>query len=107
MDMHLTFARGKVAGEGNDDIGVFFIRGQYNTTTKECYFTKNYPGSHDVFYRGFREGKGIWGTWELQGLSGGFHIWPRAEGTENLEADVQHESKPADIIMVGEPTPAA
>ena len=65
MDMHLTFARGKVAGEGNDDIGVFLVRGGYNTTTKECYWTKTYPGSHDVYYRGFREGKGIWGKWEF------------------------------------------
>ena len=79
MDMHLTFARGSIAGEGNDDIGVFFIRGKYDTSTKECHWTKSYPGSHDVFYRGFREGKGIWGKWELDSMSGGFHIWPEVK----------------------------
>ncbi len=107
MDMHLTFARGKVAGEGNDDIGVFMVRGGYDTNTKECYFTKSYPGSHDVFYRGFREGKGIWGKWELDKFStGGFHIWPRGEGAGDREAQAAAESKPVDAIGIEETVPA-
>ena len=107
MDMHLTFARGKVAGEGNDDIGVFLVRGGYNTTTKECYWTKTYPGSHDVYYRGFREGKGIWGKWELDQLTtGGFHIWPRDEGSGDLDAQATAESKPVDAIGSEQTTPA-
>jgi hypothetical protein len=46
-----------------------------------------------VFYRGFREGKGIWGTWEITiQYHGGFHIWPRQAGegearTASLAAD--------------------
>ena len=33
-----------------------------------------------MFYRGFREGKGIWGTWEITiQYHGGFHIWPLGE----------------------------
>ena len=50
---------------------------------RECHWTKTYLGSHEVFYRGFREGKGIWGTWEIGGGlwgRGGFHIWPKAAG---------------------------
>jgi hypothetical protein len=52
-----------------------------------------------VFYRGFREGKGIWGTWEIAILSrGGFHIWPRqaGEGDERTETAVTEE--PVDAI---------
>lgn len=101
MDMHLTFARGSIAGEGNDDLGVFFIRGKYDTSTKECYWTKNYPGSHDVFYRGFREGKGIWGKWELDRLTGGFHIWPRNEETGDLDAKAEQEASPVDVEAIG------
>jgi hypothetical protein len=104
MDMHLTFARGSVAGEGNDDIGVFFIRGKYDAATKECYWTKSYPGGNDVFYRGFREGKGIWGKWEIDAMNtGGFHIWPRSEETGDLHAQPEQEAKP---VSVPAPTPA-
>ncbi len=41
-----------------------------------------------VYYRGFREGKGIWGLWELPNESGGFHIWPlgQGEGEQNYES---------------------
>lgn len=39
-------------------------------------------------YRGFREGKGIWGLWELPNESGGFHIWPLGEE----EGDQDHET---------------
>jgi hypothetical protein len=106
MDMHLTFARGSIAGEGNDDIGVFFIRGKYDGATKECYWTKSYPGSHEVFYRGFREGKGIWGKWELDRMSGGFHIWPRNEGSGDLDAHAEQEAKPVEAIGTEQATPA-
>ena len=106
MDMHLTFARGSVAGEGNDDIGVFFIRGKYDAATKECYWTKSYPGMHEVFYRGFREGKGIWGKWETDQLTGGFHIWPRSEETGDLDAKAQEETKPVEVEAIGKEQPA-
>lgn len=79
MELDLTFAKGKVTGTGIDDVGKFVIKGLYDTTTLECWWTKTYPGSHDVFYRGFREGKGIWGMWEITAFThGGFLIWPRA-----------------------------
>ncbi len=32
-------------------------------------------------YRGYNEGKGIWGLWEIPPTwKGGFHIWPEAMG---------------------------
>lgn len=78
MDLHLSFTNGKISGEGNDNVGAFIIRGQYHAESAECHWTKTYQGAHDVFYRGFREGKGIWGTWEIrQDSRGGFHIWPK------------------------------
>ena len=98
MDLHLEFAQGRILGEGNDDVGRFRIQGRYDEAERECHWTKTYPGSHDVHYRGFREGKGIWGAWEI-GLfaRGGFHIWPKglAEGeaaTRKTETELPTET---------------
>ena len=93
MDLSLTFANGSISGEGIDAIGRFNIKGRYDTENRECYWTKTYLGAHDVFYRGFREGKGIWGTWETgPHWHGGFHIWPRQEGDlEQVAASVPAE----------------
>jgi hypothetical protein len=78
MDLQLSFVNSRMSGAGTDDIGRFTIRGRYDAASRECWWTKTYPGSHDVAYRGFREGKGIWGTWEINLFThGGFHIWPR------------------------------
>jgi hypothetical protein len=76
MDLVLTFANNAVSGDGSDDISQFVVTGRFNETNGECYWTKTYLGGHDVYYRGFREGKGIWGLWDLPNESGGFHIWP-------------------------------
>lgn len=98
MDLHLTFANGNMTGEGNDDIGLFRIKGRYDANTRECDWMKTYVGAHDVFYRGFREGKGIWGTWEIGELRhGGFHIWPRG-ADEGEEAAAAEEEKPVNAI---------
>jgi hypothetical protein len=95
-DLILEFVNGRITGEGNDSVGAFVISGQYDTQTKECYWTKTYVGSHDVFYRGFRELKGIWGTWEIAASArGGFHIWPVAEGTAAGCAEEAEETVPA------------
>src|SRR5262245_8906003 len=81
MDLELTFANGSLSGSGGDDVGRFLISGRYNEASSECYWTKRYIGAHDVFYRGYREGKGIWGRWEIHSwIHGGFHIWPRNAG---------------------------
>jgi hypothetical protein len=92
MQLRLEFSAGAMHGDGVDDIGSFAIRGRYDTSSLECSWTKTYPGSHDVSYRGFREGKGIWGTWEI-GLfaRGGFHIWPKETGESERETATQNE----------------
>jgi hypothetical protein len=99
MDLHLEFSAGSVSGDGNDDIGRFLIRGKYDAATRECHWTKTYPGSHDVYYRGFREGKGIWGTWEI-GIRyhGGFHIWPKGEQESETTSEASETEVPVDAI---------
>ena len=101
MALHLNFVNGILNGEGCDDIGKFLIKGCYDASTRECYWTKSYIGAHDVFYRGFREGKGIWGTWEITIRDhGGFHIWPRRAGEGEVEHQAAAEAEPVDAIAV-------
>jgi hypothetical protein len=82
MELLLTFRQGAVSGEGRDWVGDFILRGQYEVTAGTCHWTKRYLAKHDVFYQGYNEGKGIWGTWEIPAgeefgaQKGGFHIWP-------------------------------
>ena len=71
MDLVLSFANGAISGDGIDDIGPFLISGHYDGKGGEYHWTKSYIGAHDVFYRGYHEGKGIWGLWELEYFSGG------------------------------------
>jgi len=97
MDLNLDFSNGLLNGDGNDDIGRFLVKGRYDVSNRECHWTKSYVGAHDVFYRGFREGKGIWGTWEISVFAhGGFHIWPRAAGEG--EQETIEQSEPVDAI---------
>jgi len=107
MDLELTFANGNLSGAGSDDVGRFLVKGRYDDAHGECHWTKTYIGAHDVFYQGYREGKGIWGRWEVQSWShGGFHIWPKH--AEEGEQDAQHEaqSEPAEAVST-ELNPAA
>lgn len=85
MEIVLTFADEQLTGEGRDVVGEFLFKGRYSLESGECHFTKHYIGKHNVFYRGFNEGKGIWGLWEIRYSipggrtyidKGGFHIWP-------------------------------
>jgi hypothetical protein len=65
MDLVLEFKSGVMRGDGADGIGFFSIMGNYSEQSGECSWIKQYVGRHAVDYRGFREGKGIWGTWKL------------------------------------------
>ena len=80
MDLSLTFQQGVIQGDGRDRVGEFLIRGKYDVADGRCHWCKRYIGAHDIYYDGFNEGKGIWGTWELlivfAQARGGFHIWP-------------------------------
>ncbi len=101
MDLVLTFANGQMSGDGRDDVGAFLIRGRYDAASGECYWTKSYIRAHDVFYRGFREGKGIWGTWEIKlWCRGGFHIWPRTSAEGETEAEQAAVEEPVDAVAV-------
>jgi hypothetical protein len=96
QEMQLSFHKGVIAGEGRDRIGAFLIRGFYSTEDGRCRWTKRYVGMHDVYYQGFNEGKGIWGTWSIDLNHGGFHIWPEgmsdpSNATLEAEADVPAE----------------
>jgi hypothetical protein len=74
-------------------VGGFVIAGGY-TDDGECRWTKTYPGSHEVAYRGFREGKGIWGLWEIPAYcKGGFHIWPLGADGAREEAVASAEQE--------------
>jgi hypothetical protein len=100
MDLELTFANGNLSGTGSDDIGRFLVKGRYDEATCECSWTKSYIGAHGVFYRGYREGKGIWGRWEIHSrFHGGFHIWPK--GTEEGTQEIQHETESRPVEAVG------
>ncbi len=101
MELRLTFRGGAMTGEGRDWVGQFHIKGQYNVADGKCYWSKKYLGKHDVFYQGYNEGKGIWGTWEIGYPTlgvlarGGFHIWPEGLGTETDEYLVEEADLPA------------
>jgi hypothetical protein len=110
MELLLTFRQGEMTGEGRDWVGKFVIRGRYSPRDSKCYWHKRYVGGHDVYYQGFNEGKGIWGTWELvpkevYGLvQGGFHIWPENMGdptqiTLAEEAEIPKEA--GELVEVG------
>ena len=108
MDLRLTFAQGVLTGEGRDWVGDFILRGQYELATGKCHWSKRYLGKHDVFYDGFNEGKGIWGTWEISAdqnlgmqLRGGFHIWPEGMRDPTERVLVEHADVPAPSEFAG------
>jgi hypothetical protein len=110
MNLCLTFKDGTLSGEGQDSVWKFIIKGRYDVKSGEVTFHKSYLGLHSVYYRGFAEGKGIWGVWEISnpgsGFSdkGGFHIWPHgmAEGTgEELEEEVGVPREVTKVVLVG------
>lgn len=92
MELRLTFAAGRMSGDGRDRVGPFVVEGVYDAASGKCSFAKRYVGSHVVRYTGYNEGKGIWGVWDLSGVKGGFHIWP--EGM--ADPTVEHLSEEAD-----------
>jgi hypothetical protein len=108
MELLLTFSAGRMIGEGRDWVGPFTIDGTYTLEDGRCYWVKQYDGKHAVYYQGFNEGKGIWGTWEIplpmppQYVKGGFHIWPEGlrlgSGPElSEEADAPVEAEPIEV----------
>lgn len=107
MDLHLTFRQGQMSGDGRDMVGDFIITGRYQTSDGQCWWHKRYLGKHDVIYKGYNEGKGIWGVWEIPPQQrGGFHIWPEAMGDPtqqrlSAEADLPAEVEDASGVLIG------
>ena len=84
MNLQLTFCQGAVTGTGRDWIGLFLIRGQYDLDDGRCPLVKRYTYGYDVTYKGYNEGNGIWGVWELDTVGrGGFHIWPEGKSPDD------------------------
>jgi hypothetical protein len=118
MEMRLTFRNGVLEGEGRDLLGPFLFAGRYSVADGRCHWIKRYLRRHDVFYEGFNEGKGIWGTWEIPPsqyvavLRGGFHIWPEgmadpSEPELSASANVPAEEEGVHFIdPMEEPVPA-
>jgi len=99
QELTLNFKQGNLSGDGLDGVGAFIIRGKYARETREVWWTKNYLGGHAVFYRGFREGKGIWGTWEINSFArGGFKIWPKALGAGEDETEAAEADAPVELV---------
>lgn len=106
-ELNLAFAGGRLTGDGRDDVGEFRVLGGYDVAAKECWWTKTYLGAHSVFYRGYREGKGIWGVWEITAFDhGGFHIWPRESGLGGVRTESIHREEPAGETVVPQLAPA-
>jgi hypothetical protein len=100
MELSLTFRNGVLTGDGRDWVGAFLFRGRYELDSGKCWWTKQYIGKHSIFYQGYNEGKGIWGTWEWsenQGWRGGFHIWPKAMGDPSQQRLVEEVEEPVTI----------
>jgi hypothetical protein len=77
LELNLAFAGGNLKGEGRDYLGKFRIKGTYQVDEGICTWTMTYYSMGSRMYRGFNEGKGIWGTWKMEHFwRGGFYIWP-------------------------------
>jgi hypothetical protein len=103
MELLLTFRQGTMTGEGRDVVGRFLVRGRYEVQDGRCHWTKRYLGGHDVFYQGFNEGKGIWGTWVLPDTSsvkGGFHIWPEGMPDPTKSQLTEEADLPAPVTEI-------
>jgi hypothetical protein len=105
MELRLTFRKGEITGDGRDRVGAFTFRGRYSVADGTCSWTKHYLGHHDVFYKGFNEGKGIWGIWDMApeiapiANRGGFRIWPEGMPDPTQPMLTAEADAPVDIIV--------
>jgi hypothetical protein len=111
MELHLTFRSGVINGEGRDWVAPFLVTGRYNLGDGHCHWTKRYVGRHDVFYDGFNEGKGIWGSWQIPGdpvvpeVRGGFYVWPK-EMPDPSSTHLVAAAEVEQVVEAEEPVPA-
>lgn len=111
MSLSLKFRNSKITGNGTDIVGDFFMRGKYDVSSGEVRIHKRYLSVIDVYCKGYAEAqhKGIWGVWEIaQFDTGGFHIWPLADGEErNLAVGGEADLTIEHVVFDDEPLPAA
>jgi len=102
MELRLQFSNGRMSGDGRDVVGAFSVDGTYDLETGQCNWDKQYHGRHTVQYRGFNEGKGIWGTWRLisEGyvFRGGFHIWPEGMSDPTKLDAAEEADEPIELV---------
>lgn len=91
MELDLSFARGRICGDGRDWVGAFVLSGSYDPAIGACTLLKSYLGQHDVDYDGVASTNGIRGTWRLIDRQtrkfvdfGPFHIWPVSRNVGEL-----------------------
>ncbi|MCH2081857.1 MAG: hypothetical protein MK226_05665 [Saprospiraceae bacterium] len=93
MNFQLDFQNGTITGSGSDDVGVFSWVGTYSIDSMTCNMTKFYHDRHTVAYKGNVDENGIWGTWSLSDLTGGFHIWPSQNGAQTKAEEEEKEEE--------------
>lgn len=101
MELTLDFAAGRMNGAGRDRVGQFVVTGSYDLADGKCEFVKQYLKAHAIVYKGYNEGKGIWGGWELvwhgSTMTGGFHIWPEGMADPSQPVIAEAVDLPRDI----------
>ncbi|MEM6803267.1 MAG: hypothetical protein AAF696_17805 [Bacteroidota bacterium] len=97
----LEFRKQQIRGYGSDSLGSFVWEGQYDLEVGRCQMVKTYVGAYSVFYKGTLDENGIWGTWQLISLSGGFHLWPKSNKSSNRPTakEVLPINKPQPIML--------
>ena len=103
MSLTLTYKDGSLKGEGVDCVGDFVMRGTYDLASGEVIIHKRYLRANDVYYRGFAEPKhkGIWGVWQIRSDDrGGWHIWPKSQGTHVDLAEGEQADVPAQVADI-------
>ena len=101
MHLYLSFADGKIKGEGTDYVGPWVSHGTYDVETGTCSWVKQYIGQHTVTYAGKIGENGIMGEWQISFLTGPFHIWPRNMSQLNELYLTDDLTQPAPTIQLG------
>ena len=105
MELDLTFARGRIFGDGRDSVGDFVFSGSYCALAGTCALLKSYLGQHDVDYDGIAAADGIRGTWSLRDRetkkvvdTGSFHIWPVQHGAMTIQHLIEELPLPMEAV---------
>jgi hypothetical protein len=85
--MHIRHLSHVVPGEGDDEVGSFFISGEYNLKKRTISFLKQYIGQHSVDYNGtFEMHKTdivFEGQWRIETMVDKFYLKVDLDNREN------------------------